>query len=322
MPTRRRLLGSALAMPALHLALGSAPARAEAGLRVEHVRTIGGEGTGEGRFKYVEDFAFTRDGKLLVTDAVHAWVQVFEAGTGRFIDRFGGKGDEDQHLEKPEGIAVDPDGNIFVADYASGFVKVYGPDFQWQRTFSEYGSAPGQNQKAEFMSIHDGHLYMPEAGNHRVSVFDLSGRFRFLFGGLGREPGRMNNPEAAKFGPDGLLYLTDLRNDRVQVFDAAGRYVRHWGGSGSGAGEFRSPAGLAIDGAGRVYVTEIGNDRVQAFTSEGRFLGMWGRRGGGDGEFGNLHGIAVDPRTGHIFVADTANHRVQVFRAAFNGAAV
>src|SRR5262245_1529489 len=79
-------------------------------VKFEHVMTIGSEGTGEGQFKYVEDFAFSKDGRLLVTDAAHAWVQAFDKATGKFISRFGGKGDDDKHLDKPEGIAVDPDG--------------------------------------------------------------------------------------------------------------------------------------------------------------------------------------------------------------------
>jgi DNA-binding beta-propeller fold protein YncE len=62
-------------------------------------------------------------------------------------------------------------------------------------------------------------------------------------------------------------------------------------------------------------VAEIGNDRVQVFDMHGTFLGKWGRKGSGQGEFGNLHGLAVDKASGLIYVADTANHRVQVFRA-------
>src|SRR6185437_14779705 len=61
---------------------------------------------------------------------------------------------------------------------------------KWLLTFSEYGSAPGQNQKSEFMDIAFNQLYLPEAGNHRVDVFDLSGKFLFNFGGLGTEPGK------------------------------------------------------------------------------------------------------------------------------------
>jgi DNA-binding beta-propeller fold protein YncE len=294
------------------LGLSAAPAD-EGKIAFEHVLNIGTAGTGEGQFKYVEDFAFTKDGKLLVTDAVHAWVQVFDKTSGQFISRFGGKGEADAQLDKPEGIAVDPDGNIFIADYNTGFIKKYDASYKWLLTFSEYGSEKGQNIKSEFMDIRDGKLYMPEAGNHRVDVFDLS-KFLFDFGGIGSEPGKMNNPEAAKFSSEGKLYVTDLKNDRVQVFDKDGKFLAMWGKSGSGAGEFKTPAGLAIDKDDNIYVTEIGNDRVQVFDKDGKFLAMWGKKGSGNGEFGNLHGIAVDKSTGLVYVADTANNRVQVFR--------
>jgi len=283
-------------------------------VKFEHVMTIGSEGTGEGQFKYVEDFAFTKDGRLLVTDAAHAWVQVFDKTTGKFISRFGGKGEDDQHLDKPEGIAVDPDGNIFIADYNTGFIKKYDASYKWLLTFSEYGSEKGQNIKSEFMDIRDGKLYMPEAGNHRVDVFDLNGKFLFDFGGQGSETGKFNVPESAKFSSEGKLYVADLKNDRIQMFDKDGKFLKTWGKSGSGEGELKSPAGIALDKDDNVYVTEIGNDRVQVFDKDGNFLAMWGKKGSGVGEFGNLHGIIIDKEIGLIYVGDTANNRVQVFK--------
>jgi DNA-binding beta-propeller fold protein YncE len=301
---------------AICVALGmSAAAADENKIQFEHVINIGSAGTDEGQFKYVEDFAFTKGGQLLATDAVHAWVQVFDKTSGKFISRFGGKGEADAQLDKPEGIATDPDGNIFIADYNTGFVKKYDASYKWLLTFSEYGSEKGQNIKSEFMEIHDGKLYMPEAGNHRVDVFDLNGKFLFDFGGMGTEPGKMNNPEAAKFSSEGKLYVSDLKNDRVQVFDKDGKFLMTWGKTGTGPGEFKTPAGLAIDKDDNVYITEIGNDRVQVFDKEGKFLTMWGKKGAGNGEFGNLHGIIVDKPTGLVYVADTANNRIQVFRA-------
>ena len=74
------------------LALTLATAAQAQEVRFEHVMNIGTEGTGPGQFKYVEDFAFSADGHLLVTDAAHAYVQVFDKTTGAYIDRFGGKG--------------------------------------------------------------------------------------------------------------------------------------------------------------------------------------------------------------------------------------
>ena len=301
---------SSLAAFAITIAVSSAAA----GWKFEHVMNIGSEGLGEGQFKYVEDFAFTKDGHLLATDASHAFVQAFDKTTGKFLTRFGGRGDDDKNLEKPEGIAVDPDGNVFVADYATGFIKKYGPDFKWLITFSEYGSEPGQTIKAEFMDIRDGKLYVPDVGNHRVNVFDLSGKALFQFGSRGTAPGQLNNPEAAKFDSAGRLFVSDLRNDRIQVFDALGRHLAIIGGPGTGPGQFKSPAGIAFDRDDNLYVTEIGNDRVQVFDKTGKFIAMFGAKGTRNGEFANLHGIIVDKSTGLVYVADTGNNRIQVFK--------
>lgn len=285
-------------------------------MNFEHVMTIGSEGTGEGQFKYVEDFAFDSKGHLLATDAAHAYIQVFDKKSGKYITRFGGKGDEDHQLDKPEGISVAPDGRIFVADYNTGEVKVYDGEYQWLNTFSEYGSEPGENIKSEFTDIYKGLYYMPEAGNHRVSVWDLEGNFKFLFSEEGAAPGKLNNPEAAKFNSQGMCYVADLKNDRIQIFTPKGKFVKTFGKSGSGPGELKSPAGLGFDKNDNVYVCEIGNDRVQVFDKDGNHLTMWGQKGSGKGEFGNLHGLIVDRQTGWIYVADTANNRIQVFKPA------
>jgi len=280
----------------------------------EHVMNIGSEGSGDGQFKYVEDFAMDSNERLLATDAAHAWVQVFDKTTGKFITRFGGKGDEDHHLEKPEGISVAPDGRIFVADYTTGYVKVYDKNYRWLQSFSDYGSAPGENIKSEFTDIHDGLYYMPEAGNHRISVWDLDGKFQFLFSEKGLEKGQLNNPEAAKFNSDGLLYVADLKNDRIQVFTKDGKFIKAFGRSGNGAGELKAPAGISFDKHDNLYVGEIGNNRVQVFNKEGEFVTMWGKSGSGNGEFGNIHGVFVDKETNWVYVADTANNRIQVFK--------
>jgi DNA-binding beta-propeller fold protein YncE len=285
-------------------------------MKFQHVMNIGSEGVRGGQFKYVEDFAIDSKGYLLATDAFHAYVQVFDKQTGKFITRFGGKGEGNENLEKPEGISVAPDGRIFVADYTTGYVKIYDKDYKWLKTFSSLGSAPGQNIKSEFTDIYGGLYYMPEAANHRISVWDLDGKFKFLFSGSGSEPGKLNNPEAAKFNSQGLCYVADLKNDRIQIFTKEGKFVKTFGKSGSGPGELKSPAGIAFDSHDNVYVCEIGNDRVQVFDKDGKHVTMWGKKGSGNGEFGNLHGILVDKKTGWIYVADSANNRIQVFKPA------
>ncbi|MCZ6772235.1 MAG: hypothetical protein O7G83_09665, partial [Proteobacteria bacterium] len=163
---------------------------------VQFVGTWGSEGTKDGQFLYIEDFAFSSNGNLLVTDALRADVQIF-AKDGKFLGKFG-----TAKFEKPEGVAVAPNGNIFVADYLTGYIKVFDSGFKYLRKFSGLGDGAGETIESEFMSIsRNALLYVAEAGNHRISVFALDGNFKFSFGQFGHGDGQMNRPEAAKTGP-------------------------------------------------------------------------------------------------------------------------
>jgi len=89
-----------------------------------------------------------------------------------------------------------------------------------------------------------------------------------------------------------------------------------------------SPLDVAVDHEGHLYVVDCRHDRIQKLDPNGRLLTMWGRRGTGNGEFRIgyrdqlcslcpfstqcLGSIAVDGR-GHVYVADTANVRIQKF---------
>ena len=66
-------------------------------------------------------------------------------------------------MEKPEGIAIAPDGHIFVADYLSGFIKKFTPDGAHVHTFSGLGDKPGMTSESEFIDFgSNGLLYVPE----------------------------------------------------------------------------------------------------------------------------------------------------------------
>lgn len=54
-------------------------------------------------------------------------------------------------------------------------------------------------------------------------------------------------------------------------------------------------------------------EQVQVFDADGQFLTKWGSKGGDDGQFTTPEGIAVDA-AGNVYVADTGNDRVQVFK--------
>jgi DNA-binding beta-propeller fold protein YncE len=187
---------------------------------------IGSFGTGEGQFAYIQDFAFGRDGQLLVTDASHAWIQLFDGASGRYLARFGGRGGGERNLVKPEGIAVDTAGNIYVADFNLAVVKAYDVRFNWLRTFGDFDSERDQLAKPTLMDIRDGRLYVPDIGTDRIYVFDLAGKPLFNFGGLGTGPGEFANPRGIMVDKvSGRVFVADTGNNRIQVFRPVGDKV-------------------------------------------------------------------------------------------------
>jgi DNA-binding beta-propeller fold protein YncE len=76
------------------------------------------------------------------------------------------------------------------------------------------------------------------------------------------------------------------------------------------------PAGLAVDSNDNIYVTDRDNDRIQIFTSNGTFITAIGSQGSEDGQLNRPEGVGVDPysNTGLVYVADTGNSRIQVFK--------
>jgi tripartite motif-containing protein 71 len=110
--------------------------------------------------------------------------------------------------------------------------------------------------------------------------------------------------------------VADFGNDRIQKFSKDGQFITKWGTSGSEVGQFMGPAGLAVDSDDNIYVNDRDNDRIQIFTSDGTFITAIGSQGSEDGQFNRPEGVGVDPysNTGLVYVADTGNSRIQVFK--------
>ena len=157
--------------------------------QVKFVSAWGANGNEDGQFLYIEDFDFSQDGNLFVTDALKKDVQVFTKD-GQFLAVFGTDAIDEAALEKPEGVAVDSSGNIFIGDYLSGYIQKYDSDHNHLLTFSGFGRQEGLTAEAEFMSAGLNDLiYVAEAGNNRNSVFNQDGEFQFAVPKLGQALG-------------------------------------------------------------------------------------------------------------------------------------
>lgn len=155
-------------------------------------------------------------------------------------------------------------------------------------------------------------LYVADAGAHRVLGFDPQGNEVLRFGSRGVAAGEFNYPTWLAVDGDGNLYVTDALNFRVQVFDSNGTPLGQFGRQGDGSGELARPKGIGVDGDGHIYLVDALFDAVQMFDRQGRYLMVFGARGRRPGSFWLPSGLAVDGD--RIYVADSYNRRVQIFR--------
>ena len=142
--------------------------------------------------------------------------------------------------------------------------------------------------------------------------------------GLGAAAGKFTFPMSVAALPGGRICVADRRACQIRVYGPAGRLELAFGSRGSLPGRFAHPAGLAALPGGRICVADCENHRVQVLAPRGgRFVPelAFGSRtpaaaAAGPaaplGTFSFPLGVAALPG-GRICVADTKNHRVQVF---------
>lgn len=298
--------------------------------RGRFVRAWGTRGSADAQFSAPCGLAIAQGqggGLVVVADHNNHRVQVFDA-EGRLRAKFGGEGSALGRFYHPRGVATLAVGGggrlvVLVADRDNHRVQVFDDQGRVQSAFGTQGRRHGQLEQPWGVAVDPqrGHaVFVSDSGNHRVQAFDLQGNHLHSFGAQGDQPGQLQQPcGIAVDRRRGLVWVADTDNHRVQVFDGQGRFLRGFGGEGAGEGRFQFPRDIVVvdgddddddDSTTRVYVTD--NHRVQMFDGHGWFLGAIGREGRAEGCFDHPRGVAVDSQ-GRVFVADSANHRVQVF---------
>jgi DNA-binding beta-propeller fold protein YncE len=232
---------------------------------------------------------------------------------------FGAEGVDDGEFKSPTGLALDKDGNIYVADTDNHSIQKFDKEGAFKaRWGSEPSSAEGGFYYPRGLATGpDGEVYVADSGNNRVqrlgpdgTVMHAWGKFGFAW--RGADIGKFDVPWGIATDKDGNLFVSDTSNSRIQKFQHDGTPVMKWGRDGSFDGAFFYPRGIAIDFVGNVFVADEGNHRIQKFDARGNFLAKWGKEGAGPGQFKSPWGIACDA-LGHVYVVDSANHRIQKF---------
>jgi hypothetical protein len=271
------------------------------------VNTLAGSPGAEGSSDGVGDAALfflplgvavDHSGDVLVADAYNSTIRKIApdgtvttlagmAGSRGSVDGTG----SDAALYLPSSVAVDPSGNIFVADTANNLIRKVTSDgvvstFAGLAGFS--GSTDGVGSTARFSSPAGiaadtaGNLYVADTGNDTIRRLTPNQTVTTIAGTPGNSGSKdgtgmtawFSSPAALAVDGSGNIFVVDSGNDTIRRITSAGVVTTVAGmpqvtgsadGTGSGA-LFNRPAGIAMDGAGTLYVTDSFNNTIRKGT--------------------------------------------------------
>ncbi|MFH1738528.1 MAG: NHL repeat-containing protein, partial [bacterium] len=159
----------------------------------------------------------------------------------------------------PRGIAVAPDGRVFVADTGHKQLVVFTADGKFLKKIGGEGLGPGQFVEPVGLAItEDGEVYVADVGNRRIQVLGIDGTFRREWNvhGWSEETGSMVWVEPyIAFSPDGWVYVTDSTQKAIHRFDRNGKQVVL--GNIGGA-----PKGIACDASGNLLIADAERNQI------------------------------------------------------------
>jgi sugar lactone lactonase YvrE len=138
-------------------------------------RSIGGRGTGSGRFNYPTYLWSTANSELLVTDSLNFRIQRFD-GDGVAVQQFGQGGASLGYFSRPKGVAVDSFGHIYVVDAMMHGMQLFNRQGELLLFVGNQGQGAGEFWLPSGIYITKSNtIYVADAYNKRVQVFRYIG---------------------------------------------------------------------------------------------------------------------------------------------------
>jgi len=169
----------------------------------------------ENRFLYVADIGLDQ-------------VLVYDADTLQLIRKIGSPDTKHESnkigdFAKPTSVALDQDGNLYVADMLNYRIEVFDADGQFIRTFGKHGDGPGYFAMAKGVALDsDGHVWVTDTVQSRVQIFSQEGDLLMSVGGQqGALPGTFSGLQYIAIDKNNRVFTSEVYPGRVQMF----RYI-------------------------------------------------------------------------------------------------
>src|SRR3954468_66515 len=228
----------------------------------EYLRQWGTEGEGSGQFKGLTGLATDPEGHLWTLETegyfgVAPRLQEFSA-EGAYLASFGfATGKENKQLSNPQALAIDPQGNVWVADTANNRIEEFNSKGQFLRVSGSEGSASGQFKAPGGIATDAaGNVWVADSANNRIQEFSPSGVYITQFGKAGDNNGQFLAPNGLTLDTKGNVWVADTGNNRVERWQLPGWNSSTYldplvaGGEGIAPGQLSAPSGVATDKEG------------------------------------------------------------------------
>jgi predicted membrane-bound mannosyltransferase/DNA-binding beta-propeller fold protein YncE len=278
---------------------------------------LGGQGTDPGLLQNPRGIALAPDGTLYVADTGNHRIQRFDQN-GEVLATWGSFSGSDASLSgqaetgtfnEPWGIAVGPDGAIYVADTWNNRIQKFSPEGEFIRAWGTFGQGetPESFWGPRAVAVDaQSRVFVSDTGNKRVVVFDSDGI------ALSVIKLDFNEPVGLAAGQDGLLYIADTWNQQIVVVEEVAENIfslaYSWAIDGWYGESLNNKPYLSVSADGRVFVSDPEGYRILEFDPAGEFIQTWGTFGAEANTFTLPTGIAAGT-DGGVWVSDTgANH--------------
>ena len=228
--------------------------------------SFGSEGDGEGQMSGPVGIGVAKNGTVYVADKNNKRLQVFKPdGTFQHslpVVRAG-------IAAEPVDVAVSAKGKtLFVTTNDTHMVLAIASRGKFVYAWGGQGDEPGKfNYPASIDVDGSDKIYVVDALNARIRIFEVAGEWATQFGKYGASVGSFIRPKGIAVDAAGRIYVSDSYLGVVQMFGTDGSFIGVLGVDGE-AVRFEAPTGLAIRG-GRLYVTDMLAGKVLAFDVEG-----------------------------------------------------